>query len=285
VKEETRDVMAPGLKQDFMTRLAGDDTIPGDRIAVIVAHADDETLGLGAQLPRLPHVTIVHVTDGAPRNLFDAHRKGFSTAEEYAAVRQRELEEAVARAGVPRTSLMSLGVADQDAAYQIVPLVLRIASLIEERGFEVVFTHAYEGGHPDHDATAFAVDAAVRVLAARDPAKRPLVVEMPYYRAGSGGLINQLFAPDLRAPELTLWLDDEQRALKRRMYEAHASQADVLARFPISVERFRIAPPHDFEALPNGADLHYEGRDWGLTGERWLTLVAEAHAVLTESAS
>lgn len=272
----------PGLKANFMARLAGDETIPCERVAVILAHADDETLGLGAQLPRMPGVTIVHVTDGAPRNLHDANRKGFDTAEAYADVRRRELEEAVTLAGIPLSSLTSLGIADQDAPNQLLPLARRIADLVDERGFQVILTHTYEGGHPDHDATAFAVDAAARLMHARDPARRPLVVEMPYYRGGPDGLINQIFAPDPRAPELTLWLDEEQRALKRRMYEAHASQADVLARFPIAVERFRVAAPHDFDALPNGGNLSYESQDWGLTGERWLALVAEARAALAK---
>lgn len=272
----------PGLKAEFMARLAGDETLPGDRIAVIVAHADDETLGLGAQLPRLPGITIVHVTDGAPRNLYDASRKGFATAEAYASARQRELEGAVALAGVPRSSLANLGIADQDAAFNLVSLAGDIADLIAERGVEVVFTHAYEGGHPDHDATAFAVDAAARLVAARDRERHPLVVEMPSYRAGPQGLINQIFSPDPRAPELTLWLGEEERALKRRMYEAHGSQADVLARFPIGVERFRAVAAQDFSMLPNDGNLHYERQNWGLTGERWLELVAEARAALAE---
>lgn len=272
-----------GLKSTFMARLAGDEIIPGDSIVVIVAHADDETLGLGAQLPRMPGTTIVHVTDGAPRNLVDARRKGFTTAEEYAAARRRELETAAALAGVPRSALVGLGVADQAAAFNLVPVARRIAELVAREGFEIVLTHAYEGGHPDHDATAFAANAAARLVTARAPERRPLIVEMPFYRAGPAGLVNQSFLPDPQAPELTLWLGPEERALKRRLYDAHASQEDVLARFPIGVERFRAAPEHDFDALPNGGDLHYESRDWGLDGERWLALVAEARSALAEA--
>src|SRR4051794_11208733 len=53
-------------------------------IAVIVAHPDDETISCGAQLGRLQGVTLIVVSDGAPRNLIDAHAHGFSAAEEYA---------------------------------------------------------------------------------------------------------------------------------------------------------------------------------------------------------
>jgi LmbE family N-acetylglucosaminyl deacetylase len=273
-------VSDPELRSSFMARLGGDEVIPGDRIVAVVAHADDETIGLGAQLPRMPGIGIVHVTDGAPRNLVDARRKGFATAEEYAAARRRELEAAAALAGVPRTRLISLGVADQDAAFNLAPLARRIAELIEREGFEVVLTHAYEGGHPDHDATAFAANAAARLAGASE---RPLVVEMPFYRAGPEGLVNQMFLFEPDTPELALWLDRGERALKRRLYEAHASQQDVLARFPIGVERFRLAPERDFRALPNGGRLHYETQDWGLSGERWLALAAEARSALAEA--
>jgi N-acetylglucosamine malate deacetylase 2 len=276
-------VSDPGLKSSIMARLAGDEVIPGERIVVVVAHADDETLGLGAQLPRMPGITIVHVTDGAPRNLVDARRNGFATAEEYAAARRREVETAAALAGVPLSALVSLGVADQDAAFNLVPLARRVAERSEREEGEVVLTHAYEGGHPDHDATAFAANAAARIVRARAPERRSLIVEMPFYRAGPKGLINQSFLPDAQAPELTLWLDRDERALKRRLYEAHGSQQDVLARFPIGVERFRAAPERDFQALPNGGRLHYESQDWGLTGERWLALAAEARSALAEA--
>ena len=55
-----------------------------------------------------------------------------------------------------------------------------------------ILTHAYEGGHPDHDAVAFAVAAAVRVAGR---AADTTIVEMPFYRAGPEGWIRQLFLP------------------------------------------------------------------------------------------
>ena len=51
----------------------------------------------------------------------------------------------------------------------------------------VVLTHAYEGGHPDHDAVAFAVHRAARRTSAA-------VVEMPFYHAGPDGVARQVFA-------------------------------------------------------------------------------------------
>ncbi|MBV9250682.1 MAG: hypothetical protein JO227_15715, partial [Acetobacteraceae bacterium] len=38
------------------------------RSAVVVAHPDDETVGAGASLRLFRDLTLVHVTDGAPRD-------------------------------------------------------------------------------------------------------------------------------------------------------------------------------------------------------------------------
>jgi LmbE family N-acetylglucosaminyl deacetylase len=264
----------PDAADRFLAALAGGFPIDATGVAVIVAHPDDETIAMGAQLRRLQGVTIVHVTDGAPRNGEDASRHGFSGREEYAAARRHELEDAVALAGIGADALVGLGVADQEAALDLPGIARRLAALFAQRSIEVVLTHAYEGGHPDHDAVAFAVHAAARF------GSGPSVIEMPFYRAGPEGWITQAFAADPRAPEIALWLDEEARALKRQMMDAHVTQAGTLAGFAPFVERFRRAPAHDFEILPNGGDLLYERYAWGMSGARWRDLVRAAQAEL-----
>jgi LmbE family N-acetylglucosaminyl deacetylase len=264
----------PDAADRLLAALAGGLRIEARSIAVVVAHPDDETIGLGAQLRRLDGVTIVHVTDGAPRNGEDASRHGFSGYEDYAAARRRELEAAVALAGVAPDALIAFERPDQEAALDLTGIARRLAALFTERGIEVVLTHAYEGGHPDHDAVAFATHAAARL------ATGPSIVEMPFYRAGPDGWIIQTFVADPLAPEIALWLDDHARGLKLHMMEAHVSQAVTLAGFAPRVERFRRARPHDFAVLPNGGDLLYERNGWGMTGARWRDLVRAAKAEL-----
>ena len=139
-----------------------------------------------------------------------------------------------------------------------------------------MLTHPYEGGHPDHDATAFAVHAACRLLrrAGRTP---PALIEMASYFLGPEGYcLHQRFAPEPGLPELVVRLGERRRAQKRGMFAAHASQAGSLWIFTDEEERFRPAPRYDFTALPNGGLVNYERFGWGMTGQTWTRLAADA---------
>ena len=46
------------------------------RVMIVVAHPDDETIGMGAQLNRFDDALLVQVTDGAPRDGRDAAAHG-----------------------------------------------------------------------------------------------------------------------------------------------------------------------------------------------------------------
>jgi len=244
--------------------------------AVVVAHPDDETIGCGSLLPRLPDLTIIHVTDGAPRNGGDAERRGFASPEAYAAARRRELEAAVELAGILPDQLVSLAWPDQEASLHMAEIAADLARRLA--GAEIVLTHAYEGGHPDHDAAALAVHAARRLIG-RNRAP-PEIIEMPLYRAGPDGWRIQSFPQGPDAVEILLELTPEERQKKDSMLAAHATQSDVLTFFSSEAERFRRSPDHDFSQLPNGGILHYERQAWGMTGARWLDLAGSALAEL-----
>lgn len=252
--------------------------IEASRVAVVVAHPDDETIGLGAQLPRLDGITIVHATDGAPRSGHDAADRGYPSWRDYAHARRQELITAMALARVPADALVSFDIPDQEATNRIAEIARRLTLLFHERSIRHVLTHAFEGGHPDHDACAAAVHLAFRILRARG-LEPPSLIEMPYYTLGRNGWRVQCF-DDARSSETGIELRPHEQRLKRAMLAAHSSQAAVLSLFPIEVERFRCSPSYDFTRLPNSGLLLYEHQNWGMTGARWLDAIRTASNIL-----
>src|SRR5690348_1358125 len=95
-----------------------EDLIPDEaRVALVVAHPDDETIGAGAQLARLRHLTLVHVTDGAPRSGRDAAAAGCASPHDYAALRRRELAAALAAGGARAERIVALAYPDQESVF------------------------------------------------------------------------------------------------------------------------------------------------------------------------
>lgn len=246
---------------------------------MVVAHPDDETIGAGATLPLFRRLLLVHATDGAPVNLADARAAGFTTAADYAAARRRELGAALAAGGVRGAEGASLGAEDQGASLRMAELARALATLLRQHGTRAVLTHPYEGGHPDHDAVAFCVGAAVSLIT-RGGADAPAVVEMAFYHAGPQGWAVGRFLPGGDPPPTVAALTAEERARKRAMLDAFATQAATLARFPVGDEVFRPAPAYDFAAPPHAGPLLYERFPWGMDGARWRRLAAEARREL-----
>jgi LmbE family N-acetylglucosaminyl deacetylase len=243
---------------------------------VVAAHPDDETVGAGAQLARLRQAArVVHLTDGAPRDGTDARAAGFATREAYAAARRAELLSALAEAGVPATAAFCLGYPDQEASLHLAEAARRLGREVVRQRARLVLAPAYEGGHPDHDAAAFAAATACALARRSAPGLVVQLFEYPLYHAGPDGPWQQGFLPG-PGPELDIPLAPEQQAVKRRMLDCFASQRHVLERFPCDRERFRRAPARDFTRPPHEGRLQYEGFPWGMTGERFRALAAGA---------
>ncbi|HKS88720.1 MAG TPA: PIG-L family deacetylase [Stellaceae bacterium] len=243
------------------------------RVMIVVAHPDDETIGMGACLCLLRNTLLVHVTDGAPRDGRDAAMHGFANAADYAAARRAELAAALAAGGAGAVRTAAIDIADQEAHANLPRLVARLRDLIEAERPAAIFTHTYEGGHPDHDAAAFAVATAVRLLTPDEP----VVIEMPLYRAAGDGIAKLSFLP-VASPVTELLLTPEERARKQRMVACFRSQAAVLAGFELDAERFRPAPSYDFTLPPHPGVLNYERLGWGITGAAWRATAVAAQA-------
>lgn len=253
----------------------GDGTHRFPSTVIIAAHPDDETVSAGGRLAYLKDCTIVHVTDGAPRNMYDATKAGFTTRGAYMRARRSELAAALAVVGIGMDQTRSIGLVDQEASLDMAGLAARLAEILGELRPKAVLTHPYEGGHPDHDATALGVHGALKLLARRGVLV-PELIEFTSYHDTSGGMSAFEFLPCGICSAKTVYLSDRVCKLKRQMVECFTTQQKTIAPFPVELERFRDAPEYDFTVPAHPGTLFYERYDWGMTGSRWRELAREA---------
>ena len=253
------------------------DPRPQVRAVVLAAHPEDETLGAAAMLSRLSDVWVIGITDGAPRDPRFVPAGAPAETAAYARLRRKEMRAALALAGVGAERVLQLGVPDLTASADLPKLVHRLTLLFRGLKPQLVVTHAYEGGHPDHDAAAFCAQAAAERLAGED-ARAPAVAEMlSYHQEGDELVADRFLASPTDRFAVSLRLTPRERRLRRQMLECFASQAALLGRIgDRAFERFRPAPRYDFSRPPHTGPLHYERLELGITGRAWRRLAAAA---------
>jgi LmbE family N-acetylglucosaminyl deacetylase len=244
-------------------------------VVLIAAHPDDEIVGAGARLCAIRRAHVIHVTDGAPRDMRDGARLGFASFREYAEARRAEACRALGMAAIGEMAITALGFADQETTLNLADVTRKLAQRLQSIGPDVILTHAYEGGHPDHDASAFAVHAAARGLWGKADGGAPAIIEFASYHALGERVAFLEFLPHPNEVK-TMVLTEHQRELKRQMIAAHATQAATLRSFPLDCERFRLTPEYDFTMPPHRGPLYYERHDWGMRGGRFRRLAAAA---------
>jgi LmbE family N-acetylglucosaminyl deacetylase len=252
----------------------------GARTAAVVAHPHDETVGLGLRLACFLDLTLVHVTDGAPEDMTDAYRAGFDTREAYARARAAELDACLAALGAEPRRVM-LGLRDQTAVFRLAWLARTLRDQLD--GAELVLTHAYEGGHPDHDACAFAVQLACEALTT-EARPAPTRLEFAEYHKDPGGQAAFGFWPDPGAPAVAAEARADEVARKARALACHRSQERITAWFDPAVERYRQAPRYDFTRLPPPGAAIYDDRGWPITSRIWCLAARAALAELKAGA-
>jgi LmbE family N-acetylglucosaminyl deacetylase len=240
------------------------DRICPERIAIVVAHPDDEVIGAGGQLHRWPNVHFIHVTNGSPRDLSDARNAGCSSRQEYAVKRRAEFACVLKYLNLPPTHARSLGFGDQETAFHLSEIVAALRACFAELKPDFVLTHPYEGGHPDHDATAFAVQRSAPCPA----------FEMAGYHLFENKLRTGEF---LQAGEIVVCaLTPAEQTQKRALFDCYKTQWQTLSLFRTDVEKFRPAARYDFTEPPHPGPLHYEKYPWNMTAQRWCELAREA---------
>jgi N-acetylglucosamine malate deacetylase 2 len=241
---------------------------------VLAAHPDDEVIGATSVLTSTGSAAyVVFLTDGAPLDsaLWSSHQD--LSRSDYATLRWREAVAALTLAGVPKEKIFCLGSVDQESAQALPLLVRRFVTVVADVRPELVITHAYEGGHPDHDSAALVAYAATATAQSS-----PELWEMTSYHGANGTFRCAQFIRSTGADphELTIELSPEQREIKSEMLLCYESQRSVLQAFVASadVERFRPAPDYDFAMPPHPGTLWYETQGWAMTGSEWRRLAS-----------
>jgi LmbE family N-acetylglucosaminyl deacetylase len=204
------------------------------RLLVFAAHPDDETIGCGALLQRVPVALVVFAVDGAPAG-YGIERK-FGSLKNYSDERFKEAGRALALAGncsFQRLRTRSGAYLPDRRLYQhLAEAADSLVGIAHEFLPDAIVTHASEGGHIDHDACSLLARRAANALSLSH-------YEFPlYWKNENGQDIFQEFR-DVQEEEIVLNLSEAEIATKARMLAEYQTQRELLAVFPANKERIR----------------------------------------------
>ena len=199
---------------------------------LLVAHSDDEVLGCSVIMSRLRRLTIMYATEARVSHDGIAGKR---LEEALAALKVLGLAPIVLPCGLPDGSL--------------VKHTRVLASLIADRlpDTALLITHAFEGGHPDHDACALAAQMARDAEEERSGC-RVAHLEFAIYAHTDGAIRTNAFPKDAQPSAAVLALSPQEQVLKKRALGEFASQRHVVDRFPLQHEALRRALRYDFSA-------------------------------------
>lgn len=185
--------------------------------------------------------------------------------------REAESRRAMELIGVDPSSQYFFRLADGHALDNLEDIVMRLTGLIGRLRPASIFVPAFEGGHPDHDATQLAAAVAISRIS-RDPSDgihKPTLFEFPLYnRAGARLLRVGEFIPGTTQTRQTP-VKQRDRLLKRRLAAIFRSQRMIiwpltgLRGGPMMVhargEPYRQVPAsRDYSIRPHPGRLAYE---------------------------
>ena len=241
------------------------------RILVLAAHPDDETIACSGLLQRCREPLVVFAVDGAPPHYGFAEQ--FGSLQQYSEQRFREAARALQL--IPRCSFRRLArpdgtwLVDQHLFLDLPEAFACLHQIVREFMPDVLVSHAFEGGHIDHDACHILAWQVGKALAVP-------IVEFPlYWRDKNGHDAFQRFR-DSHHGEFALELSDEEIVVKDKMLSEYQTQRGLTSVFRPAIERFRpmIAPDCTNLAWPK---YPFENRRRQLKAAFFLRMVADFH--------
>ena len=217
-------------------------------------------------------VHCVYATNGAPADGADARNAGFTSSDAYASARAAEADAAMAIAGVSRDRIHRLNFVDQSLMLRLHDLAAGLETILHELRPEVVLTHAYEGGHPDHDALSLVVSTLASNQT--DAAQFSRLEFAGYAQGPNETLVTNAFTDAGASTARRIRVSRLDRERKRAMLACFRTQRHVLRAFDCSQESLRQAPRYDYLAPPNGGLVWYDRLGWSITSRDWCRFAA-----------
>ena len=241
------------------------------KVLVLVAHPDDESIGCSALLQRSTEALVVFAVDGAP--LHYGFESSFGSLLNYSETRFREAARALGL--IPNCSPRRLLATDgtwfvDQHLFLNLPVAFRsLLPIAQEFAPDLLVSHAFEGGHIDHDACHVLARQTARALSLRH-------LEFPlYWRSEQGQDIFQRFR-ESRHGEFVLDLSPQELLVKRQMLAEYRTQQRVTSLFRPETERFRLTIQDDL-AKPTWSRYPFENRRRQLKAELVFQKIDDFH--------
>jgi N-acetylglucosamine malate deacetylase 2 len=244
-------------------------TVNFGRVLVFVAHPDDETIACAGLLQRAATSLVVFAVDGAPP--YYKFEEQFGSLQRYSRI--RFLEAARALSSIPRCSFCRLArqdgtwFVDQHLFLDLSEAFLSLRRIVCEFSPDLLVSHAFEGGHIDHDACHVLADWTARTLHLQS-------MEFPlYWRSERGQDVFQQFRQG-SAEEFVSRLSPQESRVKRQMLAKYRTQRKLLSIFRPGTERFR-SMIQDHYARTGWPDYAFENRPERLNAELLIRRIVE----------
>jgi LmbE family N-acetylglucosaminyl deacetylase len=182
---------------------------------------------------------VVFAVDGA--SPYYGFEKKFGSLQNLAERRFQEAARALAM--IPHCSFSRLTrtegscFVDQHLFFEMDEAYHRLFAAVREFSPDLLVSHAFEGGHLDHDACHVLARQTARILGL------PLWEFPLYWKAEQGDDVLQTFR-EQREGEFVLHASADELLRKMAMLAKYRTQQEITAMFPPEIERFRPAAKH-----------------------------------------
>jgi LmbE family N-acetylglucosaminyl deacetylase len=235
---------------------------------VLVAHPDDETIGCSGLLQRATSALVVFAVDGAPPHY--GFEKRYGSLQRYSDIRFSEAS--LALRAIPHCSFHRLArrdstpYVDQHLFAELPEALTSLNQFICSFSPDTIVTHAYEGGHIDHDACHF---LAWHIGGAHS---LPIIEFPSYWKAEDGRDIFQQFR-NRRHDDVILKLSEHEIKVKRQMLASYRTQQGLTPVFQLHTELFRPAQESHVECA--WTDYAFENRRSRLKAKLFLQKIEQ----------